>query len=734
MNLLRVQLLTLLAATSLPLAQPAAAQLTDHLVASGAVWSYLDDGSDQGTAWRAPAFDDSGWSQGASQLGYGDGDEATVVSFGPNSSDKYETTYFRHQFDVPNPAQYSLLALRLMRDDGAVVYLNGSEVVRSNMPAGTIGYTTLASSAMSGAEETNFFWYTLGAASLASGTNTLAVEVHQVLVTSSDISFDLELIASDVPLVSRGPYLQMTTQDSIRVRWRTDTPSDGRVRYGTDPSQLTQFSDEVGTGTVHQVLLSGLSSGTRYYYSVGTTTHELAGGDLGHSFRTAPPVGTVEPVRIWALGDSGEANSNARAVRDAFATYNQGAAPDVFLMLGDNAYPAGNTPQYQAGVFDTYPEMLRRTTLWPTRGNHEDSASTYFGLFDMPTAGEAGGLASGTEAYYSFDHANIHFLCLDSDSTDRSVGGAMYLWAQADLLNTSQDWTIAYWHHPPYTKGSHDSDTESNLIEMRQNFLPMLEQAGVDLVLCGHSHSYERSMLLDGHYGLSTSFDPQTMAIDTGDGDPAGDGAYDKVAGGNAGTVYAVAGSSCKVTNSPVDHPVMKVARLELGSLVIDVEGGRLDASFLRENGSVRDHFTLLNESYEGGYCAAAEHAGGCVVSVSGVGTPSVTPGTPFELIGTQAPAHQPGMWFYGHAPDNAPFNSGRRCVLGPLQRTPPTSAGGAGACGGELHFDFGSWLQSGVDPTLTPGETIYGQFWYRDPAGPFASELSQAWQLIVRP
>ena len=94
-------------------------------------------------------------------------------------------------------------------------------------------------------------------------------------------------------------------------------------------------------------------------------------------------------------------------------------------------------------------------------------------------------------------------MVLNSFEEDRSVGGIMYNWALNDIQNTTADWIVALWHHPPYTKGSHNSDTESNLIDMRQNFLPMLEDNGVDLVMSGHSHSYERSYLINGHYGNS---------------------------------------------------------------------------------------------------------------------------------------------------------------------------------------------------------------------------------------
>jgi hypothetical protein len=271
-------------------------------------------------------------------------------------------------------------------------------------------------------------------------------------------------------------------------------------------------------------------------------------------------------------------------------------------MLGDNAYNDGTDSEYQAAVFDTYPEILRQVALWPTLGNHDgytaDSdtqSGPYYDIFTLPTNGEAGGLASGTEAYYSFDYANIHFICLESYETDRSTGGAMLTWLESDLSENDKPWVIAFWHHPPYTKGSHDSDTEGNLKDMRENALPILDAWGVDLVLGGHSHSYERSYLLDGHYGTSGTLDA-SMIRDGGDGREGGDGAYEKsgtVPVTNEGAVYAVAGSSGKISGGSLNHPAMYVSMNTLGSMVLDVAGNRLDAIFLDSDGAVGDSFSI---------------------------------------------------------------------------------------------------------------------------------------------
>ena len=172
------------------------------IVPKGAVWRYLDDGTDQGSAWTDPDFDDSAWKSGPAQLGYGDGDEATVVSYGPDASKRFITTYFRLRFEVDQPGIFQMLLVRLLRDDGAVVYINGQEVIRDNMPDGQIGYTTRAAAGVSGADEARFYEFQLPINVLRRGMNLVAVEIHQSSGSSSDISFDL---AIDGIVPAQGP-------------------------------------------------------------------------------------------------------------------------------------------------------------------------------------------------------------------------------------------------------------------------------------------------------------------------------------------------------------------------------------------------------------------------------------------------------------------------------------------------------------------------------------------------
>jgi tetratricopeptide (TPR) repeat protein len=410
--------------------------------------------------------------------------------------------------------------------------------------------------------------------------------------------------ARALALVTRGPYLQLGTPTSVVVRWRTDTASDSRVAYGTAVGYLDTFVDDATLTTEHVVPVAGLSPDTKYFYSVGTTAGPLAGDDDTTFVLTPPLAGTAKPTRAWVIGDAGTATAAQAAVRDAYVGYTGSRHTDLWLMLGDNAYSTGTDAEYQNGVFNVYPAMLRKSVVWPTRGNHDaihaGGNNDYYDIFTMPTAAQAGGVASGTEAYYSYDYGNVHFVCLDSEGSDRTPGGPMMTWLRSDVSATTRDWVVAYWHHPPYTKGSHDSDNAGDsggrMRDMRQNALPILDSLGVDLVLTGHSHSYERSLLLDGHYGLSGTLVP-AMVVDGGDGREGGDGAYGKLTlgrGPHEGTVYAVAGSSGQISGGTLDHPAMFVSLNVLGSMVLDFDGSRLDARFLNSTGAVEDSFTVI--------------------------------------------------------------------------------------------------------------------------------------------
>jgi hypothetical protein len=168
----------------------------EPLITKGDEWSYLDDGSNQGETWKSIDFDDSSWKSGNAKFGYGDNNENTTISFGDDSSNKHITTYFRKNFTIEDVNTFTgNLVINLLRDDGALIYLNGKELLRSNLSAGVINYQTPAPNFASGEEESTYYSFIIDNSDLIEGENNISVEIHQNSPNSSDLGFDLEVQA-----------------------------------------------------------------------------------------------------------------------------------------------------------------------------------------------------------------------------------------------------------------------------------------------------------------------------------------------------------------------------------------------------------------------------------------------------------------------------------------------------------------------------------------------------------
>ncbi|MBC8003348.1 MAG: metallophosphoesterase family protein [Opitutaceae bacterium] len=440
----------------------------------------------------------------------------------------------------------------------------------------------------------------------------------------------------------RSPYLQFASPNLMHVVWRTEGPIKPAVRYGLNPTRLTErvqgggiitraslgtngqpilpkwqalrtssnltlpklHSAPVGTFQ-YEARIKDLKPDTTYYYAVYDGDQRLTPEDASYRFTTHPIAGTERPVRFWILGDSGTGREPQAAVYQAMLQKIESDQHplDFWIHAGDMAYGIGRDMEFQSRFFESYEPTLRNKVCWPTMGNHEGATASgktglgpYYDAYMVPTRGESGGLASGTEAYYSFDYANIHFICLDSHDLDRRPGEPMARWLKADLERTRADWLIAFWHHPPYTKGSHDSDKEKDLTEMRRYIMPIIEAGGVDVFLTGHSHIYERSMLMDGAYGHVTNTVAETFILDDGDGHPSGDGAYQKSAGihSHEGTIQVVAGNAGAALGRVGSMPVMRSIVMEHGSVIMDVNGDTLVARMINRNGVERDLFSVV--------------------------------------------------------------------------------------------------------------------------------------------
>ncbi len=411
----------------------------------------------------------------------------------------------------------------------------------------------------------------------------------------------------------RAPYLQMPAPDAMTLRWQTPQAEIGVVRYGRRPDRLAHTARETAPGEEHRIRLTGLEPDTRYYYAVGNADGNHYAG-AGYHFRTAPVAADV-PVRFAVLGDPGDPTEQQKAARNALTAWlERHARPhrpwlDLLLTTGDNAYRSGTNRQFQRGFFEPYAGLLRRVPVLPAYGNHDARRRVFFRLFDFPAQGESGGLPSGTERWFAVDYGPLHVVMIDTSTQPVVPGNPMLDWLRRDLAASDKPWRVAVMHHPPYTRGSHDSDrrrdSHGRMFEVREHLLPILEAGGVDLVIAGHSHMYERSHLLDCHYGTRRMLDRRASLRE-----PVGDGVYLKPAGPgrpHGGTIYAVVGASARANQGPLDHPVMAVSQARVGVLVVDIQGDELVGRYLHADGGIGDRFTLRKRS-----TVPAPFANGC--------------------------------------------------------------------------------------------------------------------------
>jgi alkaline phosphatase D len=259
------------------------------LISTGSSWKYLDNGSNQGTAWRASSFIDASWASGTAELGYGDGGEPTVVNGGPTNN-RFATTYFRKTFSIANATLFTSYSMKIKRDDGVVVYVNGTEVYRNNMAAGTVAYNTWASATASD-DGGSFLTVTLPVTAFITGTNVIAVEIHQANATSSDISFDLGLTgiesASNVNEVVYQWSGSTKPTSAVVVAKMTTASTTCRLVVSTSATLTNPILSPNATASSSNNLMAkmtvdGLTPNTTYFYAIqsgGTTDN--SSDDIG---------------------------------------------------------------------------------------------------------------------------------------------------------------------------------------------------------------------------------------------------------------------------------------------------------------------------------------------------------------------------------------------------------------------------------------------------------------------
>lgn len=365
------------------------------------------------------------------------------------------------------------------------------------------------------------------------------------------------------------PYLQQIDSDSAIIVWTTNNGEQPLVEYGTDAAYGSTASGETRTLStlntrMHRVRLSDLLPNTTYFYKLFTDGEELL-PDETLRFRTAPATGSSVPFTFLAFGDYGTGSSSQRALRDQMLR----DSFDFLVTTGDNAYQNGAYNEFDSKVFQVYGEVFARAGVFPALGNHDTYTSNgapYLDLFDLSTNAWR---TADQERYYSFDYGNAHVVVLDSTAPlsedDATTTDDMFDWLRSDLQQTSQPWKIAVLHHSPYSVGkSHGSDQRA-----RSKLVPIFEQYGVQLVLSGHDHTYQRSKpLLDGQ--ITTTQQGGVVYIVSGAGSAASYGC------GNAAWLE------------------VKFCSLNYGMYGrISVAGDVMTIEAVRETGAVLDSVTL---------------------------------------------------------------------------------------------------------------------------------------------
>ena len=282
---------------------------TEQFIVAGDYWKYDDNGAEPMAGWKALPYIDDGWKEGFSKFGYGDNDETTTVGFGGSSSSKYITSYFRRRFHLNDPANYAGLTASLLVDDGAVIYLNGVEVQRMNMPAGTVEFSTRANSAVGGSDEETFFDLDLDPAQLVAEENIIVVEVHQSSSSSSDLGFDMTLAGTLVTLPA-----------SAAFKWiQRSGPGTATFADDSSPTSAVTF-DEPGTYVlVLEALGSGLTGEVSISVEAVQSYHQWVGGfTLGDASLLADPdQDSLSNLMEYALG--GDPSGTTSDVRPSLA-------------------------------------------------------------------------------------------------------------------------------------------------------------------------------------------------------------------------------------------------------------------------------------------------------------------------------------------------------------------------------------------------------------------------------
>ena len=501
------------------------------ILAKDAEWKYIDNGVDMGTAWRYADFDDSVWKKGKAPFGFGDDFSetdptlplATKVEFG-DPANKYMTTYFRTTVNVGNLSDYTVLEVYVHVDDGAVVYINGTEAFRRGIDDGVaVDYSTAAK--FKPKEET----FQIPVTALKEGVNVIAAEAHQDGGDSSDLWFEMSIralaslssaekepeITIPDPNAPKGTVSKVTvtfngnTATSKGFTWYTtlaSANSDLQVveKTGATPdfSKATKFTGKYLLSThapsfpaelVHKAEATGLKPGTTYFFRAGDARLDLW-SDVG-TFQTAAASGafTLIDMADPQAKTEDECILSSETIAKAFDTVKNAK----FFVINGDIVDTGLNEQQWNWLLGYSKESLLNTTILPAAGNHEEQKNSFIEHFNIKAAPNSD---TTTGAYYSVDYSSAHFIILNNNEDSKEYADftpAQIQWLKDDAKTAKAvgaKWIIVIMHKGPYTASNHATDSDiMGANGVRTLVAPLMAELGIDLVLQGHDHIYART-------------------------------------------------------------------------------------------------------------------------------------------------------------------------------------------------------------------------------------------------
>lgn len=383
----------------------------------------------------------------------------------------------------------------------------------------------------------------------------IEVRTDTTALRTGPFAVDNQTISTTAGL-SRQPYLQSTTQTATWIRWRTLGQRDGDVEFGETPA-LGRTAVGAAATEDHEVELSGLQPGTKYYYRLVSQGQPIT---PRYTLETAPSA-QVGTFKFLVVGDSG---MNNQAQLDVAAQMGTEDA-SFFIHTGDVIYPAGGigaaVQEYNYRYFRPYQGFLNRIPSFPVVGNHD-----LYGLFGqpfrdaftLPSNGTGGNLE---ELYYSFEWGDAKFIAIESNTLFQySATGTHMSWLSRELRQNTKKWVVVYLHAPLYSAGSHGDN-----VALQNNLGPLFENYGVDLVIAGHDHNYERTKPIKA-FNTDPSY-PGLIHIVTG--------------GGGAGLRPVVSNANSDVAISAYHYMRFEVA------------GDTMTGEAVTETGAVLDRFQI---------------------------------------------------------------------------------------------------------------------------------------------